>query len=72
MSRRTPRLFVRQLQERVVQVVHVVVRVLVTHLFHAMFHGGTARAGGQVSAFVSGRQTDGPPGRHVIHSFRGS
>ncbi|CNU14684.1 Uncharacterised protein [Salmonella enterica subsp. enterica serovar Bovismorbificans] len=49
--------FVRQLQERVVQVIHVVVCVLVTHLFHAMFHGGTARAGGQVQLYLV--QTDG-------------
>ncbi len=38
--------------------VHVVVCVLVTHLFHASFHGGgTARAGGQVQLYLV--QTDG-------------
>ena len=48
--------FVGQLQECVVQLIHVVIAVLITHLFHTVFHRGAAGTGGQVQLHLV--QTD--------------
>ena len=47
--------FVGQFQEGVIQLIHVVVAVLITHLFHTVFHRGTAGAGGQVQLNLTSR-----------------
>ena len=48
--------FVCQLQEGVVEVIHVVVGIFVAHLFHTVFHCRTAGAGSQVQLHLI--QTD--------------
>ena len=48
---------VSQFQECVVQLIHVVIAVLIPHLFHTVFHRRAARARGQVQLNLV--QTDG-------------
>ena len=56
--------FVGQLQEGVVQLIHVVITVLITHLFHTVFNRGAAGTGGQVQLHLI--QADGFRGHDFV------
>ena len=56
--------FIGQLQEGVVQLIHVVIAVLITHLFHTVFHRRTTGTGGQVQLNLV--QADGFRGHDFV------